>query len=317
MKPLNRIDIDLVLNALQGLGVAYRYEGPRLHITKVCSLLHVEPGGLYYYAGAAPGPFGKLTESVVLCNASALGDLNGNAALVVDGDPQQVFYRLCAKLFDTRPAPGVHPTAIVHPEAEVAEDVHVGPYAVIGRCSIGAGSVIHGHVVIMDGCTIGARVEIEPHSCIGATGVAWIWGDDGERIVLPQLGGVVVEDDVFLGTDITVVRGMFNEDTRIGRGTRIAHGSKIGHGVVLGEECHLANNVSIAGSAVIGDRCFLGAACAVRSHAKLAPGTRVGVGAAVVKDVTEPDTTVAGVPAREIETKTRQMGVPRQGKGSD
>lgn len=316
MKQLNRIDLDGVLAALRALGVMHRYVGPRLIVTRVCSLLHREPGGLYYFTGDAPGPFGTLSGSVVICNERALGDLAGNAAIVVEGDPQQVFYRLCAKLFDTRPAPGIHPTAIIHPEAEIGQEVHIGPYAVIGRSTIGAGTVIHAHVVIMDGCTIGARVVIEPNSCIGGTGVAWIWGDDGERIVLPQLGGVVVEDDVFLATDVTVVRGMLNEDTRIGRGTRIAHGSKIGHSAVLGADCHLANNVSIAGSAVIGDRCFFGSACVVRPHAKVAAGTRVGVGAAVVKDITTPDTTVAGVPAREIETKPRQAGIPRQGEGS-
>lgn len=311
MNQVNRIDLDGVLKALQGLGVAHRYEGPRQSISKVCSLLHRESGGLYYYTGEAPGPFSTLTGSVVLCGEHALGDMCGNSAIVVEGDVQQVFYRLCSELFDTSPAPGAHATAIIDPEAEIAANVHIGPYTVIGRCRIGPGSVIHAHVVIMDGCTIGARVMIEPNSCIGATGVAWVWSPDGTRIVLPQIGGVLIEDDVFIGTDVTLVRGMINEMTTIGTGCMIAHGSKIGHSVVLGPHCHLANNVSIAGSVKVGARSFLGAGCSIRPHITLADATIVGVGAAVVGDSRTPGAILAGVPAKRMPDKERPAGMPQ------
>ena len=311
MKQTNRIELDEVLNALRALGISHRYDGPPQLISKVCSLLHREPGGLYYYTGEAPGPFSTLTGSVVLCGERALGDLSGNSAIVVEGDPQQVFYRLCSRLFDTSPAPGAHATAIIDPEAEIDADVHIGPYAVIGRCRIGPGSVIHAHVVIMDGCTIGAGVVIEPNSCIGATGVAWVWSPDGTRIVLPQLGGVLIEDDVFIGTDVTIVRGMINEMTTIGSGCMIAHGSKIGHSAVLGAHCHLANNVSIAGSVKLGARSFLGAGCSVRPHTTLAEATIVGVGAAVVGDSLTPGAILAGVPAKRMPDKDRPAGMPQ------
>lgn len=116
---------------------------------------------------------------------------------------------------------------------------------------------------------------------------------------------------LFLSADVSVVRGLLNEDTTIGRGSVIAPGSKIGHSVVIEEDVHLANNVSIAGSARIGARCFLGSGCSIRSHAKLAPDTIVGLGAAVVRDVTRSGVTVAGVPAVELEDKAQRKGVPR------
>jgi UDP-3-O-[3-hydroxymyristoyl] glucosamine N-acyltransferase len=163
----------------------------------------------------------------------------------------------------------------------------------------------------MDGCTIGQRVVIEPNSCIGATGVVWVWGKENERLTLPQLGGVFIGDDVFMSADVSVVRGLLNEDTTIGRGSVIAPGSKIGHSVVIEEDVHLANNVSIAGSARIGSRSFLGSGCSIRSHAKLAPDTIVGLGAAVVRDVVRPGVTVAGVPAVELEHRKERKGVPR------
>jgi UDP-3-O-[3-hydroxymyristoyl] glucosamine N-acyltransferase len=306
----NNTTLEAVLAALNRLGIPFSVEGRQHAITKVCSLLHKEPGGLYYYTGNDPSVVAGLERSMVLCRQEAAVLPGDNGAVVVEGDPQLIFYKLCQALFDTRPKPGIHSTAIIHPDAHIGEGVHIGAYAVVGRCSIGEGAVIQAHVVIMDGCVIGRRVQVESNSCLGATGVAWVWGENGERIVLPQLGKVVIEDDVFLGTDVTIVRGMFNEATTIGQGSMIAHGSKVGHSVVMGRDCHVANNVSIAGSARIGDKSFLGAGCSIRPHTTLADGTIVGVGAAVVKDVTEPGAILAGVPAKELPRKERPSGMP-------
>lgn len=306
----NTTSLEAVRAALNKLGIPYSMVGQQHPIHKVCSLLHREPEGLYYYTGVDPSVIQGLERSMVLCRAEAAVSPGANGAIVVEGDPQLIFYKLCQTLFDTRPRPGIHPTAIVHQDARIAEGVHIGPYAVIGRSSIGNDSVVQAHVVIMDGCTIGSRVMIEANSCLGATGVAWVWGEQGERIVLPQLGKVVIGDDVFLGTDVTIVRGMFNEATTIGEGSMIAHGSKVGHSVVMGRDCHVANNVSIAGSARIGDKSFLGAGCSIRPHTTLAAGTIVGVGAAVVKDVAEPGAILAGVPAKELPRKERPSGMP-------
>lgn len=311
MRSVNHCTLDQVLAALGELGVEHRLVGPERPIEKVCSLLHKESKGLYYYTGDAPGPFDQLTDSVVLCRSEVARASGSCSAIAVEQDPQLVFYRLCAHLFKTAPSPGVHPTAIVHPEAEIGARVHIGPYAVIGRAVIGDDSILHAHVVVMDGSVIGRRVVIEAHSCIGGTGVAWVWDEAGERIVLPQLGGVRVDDDVFLGTDVTIVRGMINETTTIERGCMIAHGSKIGHSAWMGPHCHVANNVSIAGSARIGARSFLGAGCSIRPHAILAEGTIVGVGAAVVKNVPNPGTILAGVPAKEMPPKENPSGMPK------
>lgn len=311
MVELNRITLGSVLAGLDKLGITYHLLGPAREVNRVCSLLQQEPGGLYYYTGSDTGIFDGLKEAMVICGSSVARTTADCSSLVVDADPQIVFYQLCALLFDTRPVPGVHPTAIVHPEARIGARVYIGPYAVIGPSIIGDDSTIHSHVVIMDGCTIGARVVIESHSCIGATGVAWIWNETGGRVVLPQLGSVIIEEDVFLGTDVTVVRGMLNETTSIGKGCMIAHGTKIGHSVRMEADCHVANNVSIAGSARIGARSFLGAGCSIRPHAKLAEGTIVGVGAAIVKDVLEPGAIMAGVPARQMPSKEKPAGMPK------
>jgi UDP-3-O-[3-hydroxymyristoyl] glucosamine N-acyltransferase len=311
MDSINQCSLEGVLEALRQLGIPHRLVGPARPVRKVCSLLHKEPQGLYYFTGNAPGPFNDLVDSVVICRSEVAGSTGTCSSIAVEEDPQLVFYRLCGLLFRTASAPGIHPTAIVHPDAEIGERVSIGPYAVIGRSRIGDDSVIHAHVVVMDGCEIGKRVVIEAHSCIGATGVAWIWDDRGERVILPQLGGVTIGDEVFLGTDVTVVRGMINEATTIEQGCMIAHGTKIGHSVRMGPHCHVANNVSIAGSAQVGARSFLGAGCSLRPHAILAEGTIVGVGAAVIKNVTKPGTIQAGVPAKEMPAKEKPSGMPK------
>ncbi|MBL8011602.1 MAG: hypothetical protein JNJ64_13440 [Flavobacteriales bacterium] len=300
-----------MLQALGELGIPHRLVGAPRPVRRVCSLRQREAQGLYYYAGDAPGPIDDLEGSVIMCRPEVARSTDTCSAIAVEGDVQLAFYRLCARLFRTGPEPGVHSTAIIDPEARIGDSVHIGPYAVIGKCEIGAGSVVNAHVVVMDGSIIGERVTIEPNSCIGATGVAWVWAPDGTRIVLPQLGGVHIDDEVFIGTDVTVVRGMFNEMTIIGKGCMIAHGTKIGHSAVLGEGCHLANNVSIAGSAKVGARSFLGSGCSIRPHTTLAEATIVGVGAAVVADSPTPGAILAGVPARRMPDKERPAGMPR------
>lgn len=309
----NHISFEAVLRALGELGITFRLVGPERPVVRVCSLLKKEPQGLYYFTGEDPSLFETLQDSVVICRSSIARATDNCSCIAVDDDPQVLFYRLCAHLFDVKPGRGVHPTAIIHPEAQISASARIGAYSIVGRSTVEDDCVIHSHVVIMDSCHVGRRVVIEAHCCLGASGAVWVWDEQGERLMLPQVGGVRIGDDVFLGSDVTVVRGSFNEETTVGAGTVIAPGSKIGHSVVMGENCHLANNVSIAGSAVIGSRSFLGSGCSVRSHAKLAPGTIVGAGAVVVDDVKEPGMTIAGVPARPLAPRSERRGVPRQG----
>ncbi len=307
----NTITLEIALDGLDRLGVQFELIGPARPVTKVCSLLHKESRGLYYYSGEDPDVINSLEESVAICSTTVAHETATSSCIAVKGDPQIIFYRLCGLLFTKRHEGGIHSTAIIHPDAMIAADARIGPYAVVGRASIGAGSTIGSHTVIMDDTIIGDRVEIGTHCCIGANGAVWVWGDKGERIILPQLGGVFIGDDAFLSADVSIVRGLLNEMTTVGRGCMIAPGSKLGHSVVLEENVHLANNVSIAGSARIGARSFLGSGCSVRSNAVVAADTIVGLGAAVARDIPRPNTTVAGVPAIEMPKKEQRKGVPK------
>ena len=182
----------------------------------------------------------------------------------------------------------------------------------IGAAEIRKGARIDAHVVIYDKTIVGERTLIESNSSIGATGMAWIWDEDGSRIVQPQTGGVIIEEDCLIGTNITIVRGSVNENTVIGKGTTMAHGTLIGHGAHIGELNHFANNISIAGNVRSGAKCFFGSGCVVRPQVLLGEDVIVGAGAVVTKDFDESGIVLTGVPARILKRKgdSGLSGVP-------
>jgi UDP-3-O-[3-hydroxymyristoyl] glucosamine N-acyltransferase len=301
--------VAMLTQALSALGVEHTVHLQRaLGPLRFCSLFAQEPGGIYFVDGELPLAL-NFDDVVVLAAQAPSGKV---ACQIQVQYPQRSYYQLMRHFFAEAPAAGIHPTAIVSPQARIGSGTYIGPYCVVGECEIGDDAHLDSHVVVKDGSVIGHRVRIESHSTIGATGVAWVWDAElGERIVQPQIGGTAIGDDCFLGTDITVVRGSINEVTSLGRGCVVAHGSKIGHGSVIGAEVHFANNVSIAGNCRVGDQAFLSSASVLRPRVQLARGVTVGAGAVVTKDVSEEGVVVSGVPARKMDSKDRYSGVPK------
>jgi UDP-3-O-[3-hydroxymyristoyl] glucosamine N-acyltransferase len=128
------------------------------------------------------------------------------------------------------------------------------------------------------------------------------------------LGGVIIEEDCVLGSDISIVRGSLTENTVIGKGTVMAHGTKIGHGCKVGSYVHFANNVSLAGNCIISDRVFLGSACVVSSNVFLPTGCILGAGSVLNKSIEEEFVTLIGVPARVIKKnnfESKPNGAPK------
>ncbi len=293
------------------LGTDCCAHGCDIRIDKFCSIKKIEESGLYYLTAAIESDVSAIKNSIIISNQSIPALENCNSFLIVN-DPQLAYYQLCRIFFRDHQAYGIHSTAIIHPEAVIDPDVYIGPYSIIGKCIINKGTKIHPHVVIYDHSILGQNITVEAGSYIGATGLAWIWDKNGQRIIQPQVGGVLIGDNCFIGTDVTIVRGSLNEFTEINHHTLIAHGTKIGHGVKIGSYCHFANNVSIAGSAVIGNRCFLGAASVVNSNITLSEDIIVGAGAVVVNHFNERGVVIAGVPAKIKGPVSTHKGVPRK-----
>lgn len=273
------------------------------------SMRRLIDNGIYFMQSPQPAEKITIRNSVIICTQK-LG--TNNHEIIVE-NPQLTHYVLTGYFAEKR-NPVIHPTAQISPNAQIGKEVNIGPYSIIGDCIIGDNVDIRSHVVVEDMVCIGNNTKIDSSSVIGAAGLAWIWDDDGRRIIQPQLGGVIIGNDCILGTDITVVRGSLSENTVIGSYTVMAHGTKIGHGSQIGQYVHMANNVSIAGNAVIGDSSFLGSAAVVSSNIVIPPHTIVGAAAMVNKNFEEEYLTLAGVPAGIIKRdnfKNKPNGAPR------
>lgn len=196
------------------------------------------------------------------------------------------------------------PGAVVGPGAEVGSGTILGPNAVIGPgvaigrdCVIGANASVHSSLV-------GNRVIIHPGAQIGNEGFGFIPGK-GRPLKIPQLGRVIVQDDVEIGASTTIDRGTLG-DTVIGEGTKIDNLVQIGHNCRLGRNCQLAGTVAMAGSSTLGDHVLLGGGAAVDGYVHVGEGSVVH-GRGVATRSCPPNSRLAGFPGRDAMTWRRQM----------
>lgn len=241
--------------------------------------------------------------------------------LLVD-DPQRAMALAAGRLFPDalRPeslfrANGVSPGAVVHPDARLEPGVIVDPGAFVGPgAEIGSGTVIGPQAVIGPNvrigrnCAIGAqasvicaligdRVIIHPGARLGQDGFGFARGDKG-WIKTPQLGRVIVQDDVEIGANTTIDRGA-TRDTIVGEGTKIDNLVQIAHNVVIGRFCAIVAQTGVAGSCVIGDYVALGGQSAVAGHITIGAGAAIAAKSGVMRDV-PPGVRYGGAPARPL-----------------
>ena len=197
---------------------------------------------------------------------------------------------------------GVSELSHIHEDAEIAEDVVIYPYVYIGpRAKIGKKTrifpgvyigedvfigdecTIYPNVVIMGGCEIGNRVILHPGVVIGADGFGFAMGDEG-REKFPQIGKVVIEDEVEIGANSTVDRAALGE-TKIGKGTKIDNQVQIGHNVKIGANSVIVAQVGVAGSTNIGNNVILAGQVGIVGHINIADGVIIGAKSGVPKDI--------------------------------
>ena len=219
------------------------------------------------------------------------------------------------------PEAGVDPTAYVSSTARVAPDATVLAFVVVGdesvveshavlhphvvvgrRCRVGEGSVLHPHVVLREDVSVGRRVVIHAGSILGADGFGYAF-DGARHQKIPQVGRVVVEDDVEIGANVTIDRATFGE-TVIGRGTKIDNLVQIGHNTVVGADTIIVAQTGIAGSCRIGNRVVLGGQVGLADHVIIGDGAQVGAQAGVHGEVTAGQA-VWGSPAMEAAAARR------------
>ncbi|MBO0735616.1 MAG: UDP-3-O-(3-hydroxymyristoyl)glucosamine N-acyltransferase [Alphaproteobacteria bacterium] len=246
-------------------------------------------------------------------------------ALLVSREPYKA-YALAAQAFYPRAAVIARrsPTAIVDPAAEVPEDCDIGPNVVIEprvrlgrRCCIGANTVIAAGVEIGDDCRIGAnvtlshcligsRVVLHPGVRIGQDGFGFA-PDPKAPIKVPQLGRVLIGDDVDIGANTTIDRGS-GPDTIIGPGSMIDNLVQIGHNVTLGRCCILAGQVGISGSTKLDDFVMVGGQGGLAGHLHIGKAARIAAKSGLMRDVPAGET-VCGSPAVPLSDFMRQTAV--------
>ncbi|MCY3929844.1 MAG: UDP-3-O-(3-hydroxymyristoyl)glucosamine N-acyltransferase [Acidobacteria bacterium] len=189
--------------------------------------------------------------------------------------------------------------AVVGAGSTVAAGAVVGAHSVVGRgCRIGEGTVLHPHVVVYDGSRIGDRVIVHSGVVLGADGFGFAEGAAASQVKLPQIGVVVIEDDVEIGANSAVDRATF-DTTRVGSGTKIDNLVQVGHNAQIGRGCILCGQAGVSGSSRIGDRVLLAGQAGVAGHFEIGDGVQVAAKSAVFQEVPAGQR-VAGIPATPI-----------------
>jgi UDP-3-O-[3-hydroxymyristoyl] glucosamine N-acyltransferase len=265
---------------------------------------------------------------LVIVPASHAGRVPETSAAIVVRDPHASWAKI-ATLFHPPPEakPGIHPSAVIDPTSQVDPTAEIGPNAVIAaraeigpHCRIGACATI-GEGVILGPATriganasvshaiIGARVYIYPGARIGQDGFGFAITETG-FLTVPQLGRVILEDDVEVGANSTIDRGA-SHDTVIGAGTRIDNLVQIGHNVRTGRGCVLVSQSGISGSTVLEDFVQIGAQAGLTGHVRIGAKARIGAQAGVMSDVAAGQA-VVGSPALPLKEFFRNVAVLRK-----
>jgi UDP-3-O-[3-hydroxymyristoyl] glucosamine N-acyltransferase len=225
---------------------------------------------------------------------------------IVCDDPYAYYARVAQLLHPALPPePGVHPTAVVEQGADVRPTAHIGPQCHVGAgasigervalgagCAIGAGvrigddSRLHARVSVYERCTIGRRAVVHSGAVIGADGFGMAREGEGWRKI-PQLGSVVIGDDVEIGANTTIDRGAL-DDTVIEDGVKLDNLIQVGHNVRIGAHSAFAGCAGIAGSTRIGRRCTVGGGTVILGHLEICDDVHVGAASVVTRSISEP-----------------------------
>ncbi|MEK9137762.1 MAG: UDP-3-O-(3-hydroxymyristoyl)glucosamine N-acyltransferase, partial [Bacteroidota bacterium] len=205
--------------------------------------------------------------------------------------------------------PGIHPTAVIASSAKLGTDVRIGAFAVIGEsCSIGekamighgtvlgddvtigAQSLLYSNVTVREGCVIGSRVILHSGVVVGSDGFGFAPQPDGTYEKIPQLGIVVIEDDVEIGANTTIDRATMGE-TRIKKGVKLDNLIQVAHNVVIGENTVSAAQAGISGSTKIGKNVMIGGQVGLTGHLEIADNTKIGAQSGVHHSINQPGKT--------------------------
>ncbi len=275
-------------------------------IRGISALATARPGDLSFLGNPKyKGEVATTAASLVLVPADFGGEPRAGQLFLLVDNPSVALARVCARIEHALlppAAPGVHPSAVVAADAQIAASAEIGPLCVIepgvrigervclqAAVFVGRGAAIGDDCRLMPGvrlyagCQLGRRVRLHANVVIGGDGFGYEFVD-GRHEKIPQIGNAVIGDDVEIGAGTTVDRARFGS-TIVGEGTKIDNLVQVGHNVVIGKHCILCAQVGISGSTTLDDYVVLAGQAGVAGHLMIGKGAKAGGGAAVTRDV--------------------------------
>lgn len=281
-----------------------------------------QPGDLTFAENAE---YFQRAEASAAAAILVAGDVPGSKKVLIRVPNARVAFAKVLPMFFPEPvfAPAIHPTAVVAASARVDPTAHIGPHCAIGEGTIiGARAVLRGgnhvgdrvrigddtqlfpNVTIYSGTQIGRRVRIHSGTVIGSDGFGYVF-DRGVHLKVPQVGNVIIGDDVEIGANVAVDRGALGPTT-IGRGTKIDNLVQIAHNVSIGEHSLIVAQVGVAGSTRLGNYVILGGQVGVAGHLKIGNQVTVGAQSGVMHDISDGEKYL-GTPALPDRQSKRQI----------
>ena len=305
---------------------------PDIKVNTIAKIEEGQTGALSFLANPKYEHYIYDTKSsIVLVNKSFVPSGSINATLIRVENSYEAFASLLRLVDQARPRKkGIHSTAIIEDTAKIGSDVFIGPYAYVGEnCIIGNGCSIYPHVYVGDNTKIGNNCTINPgvtiyHDCIlgesciihagtviGSDGFGFAPQSDNEYMKIPQLGNVILEDNVEIGSNVTIDRATMGS-TIIRKGVKLDNLIQIAHNVEVGENSVMAAQTGISGSTKVGKNCMFGGQVGLAGHIRIANGTKIGAQGGILGDVKEENTAILGSPAIEVKQFLRSSVIFRK-----
>lgn len=308
-------DIQKIIGELNSVGTTTH------RITGIASLGEANENDLSFLANPKYKNNVKTTRaSVVLLPKDYEGHPRDNQVYIKVKSPSIALVKICEKIErEMWPSKSayVHPATYIDETAKIAKSAYIGPFCSIGKNAIiGENVILEGHVFIgnhvsidqetwikphvsiLDYCVVGKRVRIDANAVIGSDGFGYEKTNSGNHLRVPQVGNVVIEDDVGIGASTTIDRARFKE-TRIGAGTKIDNLVQIAHNVVIGKNCLIVAQTGISGSTILEDDVILAGQVGLVGHIRIGKGAIIGAQSGINNNV-EAGAYVRGSPAYPV-----------------
>ncbi|MGE0770181.1 MAG: DapH/DapD/GlmU-related protein [Cyclobacteriaceae bacterium] len=242
----------------------------------------------------------QIKKGVIICSDQANRDhFSPNCSYIITKNPRRAFSQMLSSFFVIKESPGVSRSAIIHSNVIIPGDSNIGNNVVIEQgVSIGAGCVIGHNTIIKHGTVIGNGVKIGCNCTIGGVGFGYEKDEDGQYLLIPHIGNVVIGDSVEIGNNTAIDRAVMGS-TRIGENCKIDNLVHIAHGVQLGRNSLVIANAMVAGSVVVGENVWIAPSSSILNGIAIGDNALIGVGAVVLKPVSN-EQIVVGNPAKPL-----------------